>query len=40
MTVTPKFMMGLAVTMPAIAVALAVLYAYLTRPRDHLHPGE
>jgi hypothetical protein len=33
-------MMGLAVAMPIIAVALAVLYAYLTRPRDHLHPGE
>ena len=40
MTVTREFMMGFAVAMPAIAVALEVLYGYLTRPRDHFHHGE
>ncbi len=35
-----EILLGLAIAMPFIFVALGLLYVLLTRPKDHLRPGE
>lgn len=38
---TPDFFLGVAIAVPFVFVALALLYVFLTRSRDHRpHPGE
>jgi hypothetical protein len=38
---TSEFFWGAAIAVPFVFVGLALLYAFLTRPKDHHpHPGE